>query len=75
MTLTGKHFIGNRESAGSTDSFSPANPSLGTALEPLYFEATEAEIDDAVSLATAAFDPFRRRLAEARADFLDAIAN
>lgn len=75
MNLTGRHLIGNSESASSSSSFSPANPSLGTALEPCYFEATEKEIDDAVTLAVAAFDPFRRLIAEARADFLDAIAN
>jgi alpha-ketoglutaric semialdehyde dehydrogenase len=75
MNLTGKHLIGNQESAESADSFSPLNPALGTSLEPLYFEATESEIDAAVSLAVSAFDPFRRRLAEARADFLEAIAN
>ncbi|NLT70362.1 MAG: aldehyde dehydrogenase (NADP(+)) [Verrucomicrobiaceae bacterium] len=75
MTLTGKHLIGNRESSESSETFSAANPALGTTLEPRYHEATESEIDAAVSLATSAFDPFRRRLAEARADFLDAIAN
>ncbi|MEQ1842281.1 MAG: aldehyde dehydrogenase (NADP(+)), partial [Verrucomicrobiales bacterium] len=75
MNLTGRHLIGNSESASSASSFSPANPSLGTALEPCYFEATEDEIDAAVTLAVAVFDPFRRLIAEARADFLDAIAN
>lgn len=75
MTLTGKHFIGNRESAESNEAFCAANPALGTTLEPRYCEATAAEIDAAVSLAVSAFDPFRRRLAETRADFLDAIAN
>ena len=73
MTLTGKHLIGNRESADSTASFSPANPALNTTLEPPYFEATEAEIDSAVSLAVGAFDRFRLLPAEARAGFLDTI--
>lgn len=75
MNLTGKHLIGNKESAASASSFSPANPSLGTSLGPSYFEATEGEINAAVSLAVAAFDPFRCLITEARADFLDAIAN
>lgn len=74
MDLTGKHLIGNQESAESADSFSPFNPAQGSPLEPLYFEASEREVDTAVSLAVSAFDLFRQRSAEARADFLEAIA-
>lgn len=73
MTLTGKQLIGHRESAESGESFFAANPSLGLPLEPAFFEAGEAEIDAAVSLAVSAFDSFRLLPAEARADFLEAI--
>ncbi len=75
MILTGKHLIGKSESAASDCSFSPVNPSLGSTLEPSYFEATENEIDAAVALAVSAFDAFRLLPAEARAVFLDAIAD
>ncbi len=74
MTLTGHQLLGSRESAASSDTFVARNLALDTDLETVFHEATEAEIDDAVNLATAAFDPFRRLLPEARADFLDAIA-
>ncbi|PAW63899.1 MAG: aldehyde dehydrogenase (NADP(+)) [Verrucomicrobiia bacterium Tous-C2TDCM] len=74
MTLTGNQLIGSRESASSSDTFVARNLALGSDLDTVFREATEAEIDDAVNLATAAFDPFRRLLPETRADFLEAIA-
>ncbi len=73
--LTGHQLLGSRESAESSDTFAARNPALGADLEPAFHEATAIEIDEAVALAEAAFDPFRRLLPEARADFLDAIAD
>lgn len=74
MTLTGNQLIGSRESASSSDTFFARSLAHGSDLEAVFREATEAEIDEAVNLATAAFDPFRRLLPETRADFLEAIA-
>ncbi len=74
MTLTGSQFIGGRESAESTEEFCAIDPTSGEELEPSYREADEAEINEAVSAATEAFDEFRKRSAFARADFLEAIA-
>ncbi|MEX2578630.1 MAG: aldehyde dehydrogenase (NADP(+)) [Verrucomicrobiales bacterium] len=74
MTLTGTQLIGPRESAESDETFYGVDPSTRETLEPAYREATENEIEAAVKLAVAAFDSFRRKPAEARADFLDAVA-
>lgn len=73
MNLTGHHLLGSRDSAASADTFAARNLALGSDLAPAFHEATEGEIDEAVSLAAAAFEPFRRLLPEARADFLEAI--
>lgn len=74
MNLTGQQLIGNRESAGSSDTFAAKNLATGVDLEPVFHEADPAEIDAAVALALAAFDRFRSLLPETRADFLEAIA-
>lgn len=74
MTLTGHQLLSLRESAASSDTFVARNLALGADLETVFHEATESEIDEAVSLAAAAFDSFRRLLPEHRADFLEAIA-
>jgi len=74
MNLTGQQLLGNRESAESTDIFFAKNPATGIDLAPAFHEADSAEIDTAVNLALAAFDPFRNLLPERRADFLEAIA-
>lgn len=74
MTLTGSHWIAGLESAESPDTFNASNPATGEDLEPAFHEATAAEIDAAVDAATAAFEPFRKKFPDARADFLEAIA-
>ncbi len=74
MTLSGKQLIGTRESAASDATFTARSLATGTELAPAFHEATESEIDEAVSLAVAAFDAYRRLSPEKRADFLDAIA-
>lgn len=74
MTLTGKQLIGPRESASSSDTFAARDLGSGEDLGPAFHEAAASEIDEAVALATAAFDPFRRLSPEARAGFLEAIA-
>lgn len=74
MTLSGNHLLGSRESSGSTDTFTARSLASGTDLAPHFHEATEPEIDEAVSLAAAAFDEYRGLSPDARADFLDAIA-
>lgn len=66
--------IGGIPSAESNDSFRSRNPATGETLPTTFFEATRPEIDAAVNAAEAAFDAYRGKLAESRADFLEAIA-
>ncbi|MCB1204453.1 MAG: aldehyde dehydrogenase (NADP(+)) [Verrucomicrobiae bacterium] len=74
MTLTGHQLLGSRESAASSDTFVARNLAAGEDLSPAFHEATEAEIDEAVKLANDAFPVFRGLCPEARAEFLEAIA-
>ena len=74
MKITGKQLIAGREVSSTSDSFKADNPATGDSLEPAFFEATETEINEAVAAALEAFDLFRNKRVEARADFLDAIA-
>lgn len=74
MKLTGTQFIGSRESALSDDTFTGIDPANGEPLETDFHEATQQEIDDAVTLADSVFSEFRDKLADFRADFLEAIA-
>lgn len=74
MNLTGSQWIAGNPSSESSETFRAANPATGETLDPEFREATASEIDAAVTAANAAFDPFRSKLAETRADFLEAIA-
>lgn len=74
MKLTGAQLIGSRESALSDETFTGINPATGENLDTDFHEATEQEIDEAVALADSVFSEFRDRLADFRADFLEAIA-
>jgi len=74
MTLTGKNIIGNNLSKESNITFQGENPATGQKLEPVYFEATEAEINEAVQKAHAAFQQYRNKSGQEKAGFLEAIA-
>lgn len=73
MQLSGKNLIAGTESSETSDSFQAVNPATGETLETSFSEATQGEIDAAVTAAESAFDPFRNKLVESRADFLEAI--
>ena len=73
MNLTGQQLIGYRESDESNEVFPALDPRNGFGLETVFHEATKKEINEAVALADSVFGEFRDRLAEARADFLEAI--
>ncbi len=75
MNLTGKNIIGNSESAKGTKTFYAKNPANQTDLEVAFYEATNQEIDEAVLLAKKAFDEYRSKNNEERAQFLEAIAD
>jgi NADP-dependent aldehyde dehydrogenase len=75
MHLTGKHLIGDTLGAVGQETFQASNPSTQVALEPAFHEATVAEAGMALRLAQEAFDPFRSKSPEERAQFLEAIAD
>lgn len=73
--ITGKNHIGNRLSAEGEKTFRTFNPILNVENDHLYTEASDAEINEAVVLATNAFKEFRTTSGKEKAAFLNAIAD
>lgn len=73
--MTGKNYIGNELKAEGTVKFRTFNPKLNTENDPIFTEATDVEINEAVSLANDAFVEFRAMSGERKGAFLDAIAD
>jgi NADP-dependent aldehyde dehydrogenase len=73
--ITGKNFIGSNRSNKGTKTYSTFNPLLNIHNESIFFEATQEEIDEAVSLAKRAFKSFRNATGKQKADFLNRIAD
>jgi len=73
MTISGKLFIGDAR-IGGTKTFQAVSPVTGELLEPAFVAADRAGVDQACALAWGAFDQYRETSAEARAVFLEAIA-
>ena len=73
--MTGKNQIGNELKAGGMIKFRTFDPKLNTENDQVFTEATDAEINEAVSLANEAFGEFRAMSGERKATFLDAIAD
>lgn len=71
----GQQIIGFSTSAESSESFHAKNPATGEDLPTAFYEATPAEIDRAINLASNAFHDFRNRSADKRATFLETIAD
>ena len=59
MQLHGKNIVGDKSSAAGTASFAATAPASGERLPPLFYEATEAEIDQAATIAGQAFEGYR----------------
>jgi NADP-dependent aldehyde dehydrogenase len=74
MKLTGKNIIGNNLSQSSQTTFYGENPSTGKKIEPAFYEASPAEINEAIEKASKAFQQYRNKSGKEKADFLDAIA-
>lgn len=74
MELHGKNIIAGNATAAGAKTFQGLNPASGENLEPLFYEATEVEIDDALKSAEEAFETYRRQPAERIAGFLTKIA-
>jgi NADP-dependent aldehyde dehydrogenase len=73
-TLTGEMLIGARAVRGTQGKIHAINPATGAQMDPEFGEGGPREVDEACSLAEAAFNPFRALPLEARAQFLEAIA-
>jgi alpha-ketoglutaric semialdehyde dehydrogenase len=75
MALTGDILIGSERLSGVGATFKAVNPATGEALEPAFAFAGATEVDRACTLAAAAFDIYRETAPEARAAFLESIAD
>jgi 2,5-dioxopentanoate dehydrogenase len=75
MELTGKNIIGNKLSQESSATFYGENPATGKKLEPVFYEASQKEINEAIEKASEAFQLYRNKPGKEKADFLEAIAD
>lgn len=74
MNLTGKMLIGGQAVAGQREGSRAIDPATGLALEPAYAGADLSQVEQACSLAWAAFAAYRETTPELRARFLESIA-
>ncbi|WP_378179082.1 aldehyde dehydrogenase (NADP(+)) [Aquimarina sp. SS2-1] len=73
--ITGKSYIGNQLSSEGTKTYKTFNPKLNIENNTVFYEATAAEINKAVSLASDAFESFKKISGVKKAAFLNAIAD
>ena len=74
MQLTGTQLIGSQDIPGTGAEFQAYDPATGEALAPAWRSADASQVDQAAQLADAAFASYRETSLEARATFLEAIA-
>ena len=74
MDLTAQHFVGGERSLAGSREFRAVNPATGERLEPIYLDATDEEIDQAISLAADAHEGLKSIDRQVRAAFLEEIA-
>lgn len=75
MTLQGTSLIGQRAVEGDRVVIQAIDPSTGETLSPEYKGLNQAHVEEATSLAWEAFDTYREIPLEARAAFLEKIAD
>lgn len=73
--ITGKNYIGNQLSAKGTSTYKTFNPKLNLENEHLFYEASTEEIEEAVLLASDAFEIYKKISSKKKAAFLNAIAD
>ncbi len=73
--ITGKNYIGNTLKASGDITHRTINPKLNIENPTAFYEATQEEIDEAVSLASEAFKTYRKVSGAKRAEFLNTIAD
>ncbi|UEM19059.1 aldehyde dehydrogenase (NADP(+)) [Skermanella mucosa] len=74
MKITGDMLIGAKSVRGRETTFYAVNPASGEKMEPAFGGGGEAEVRQACELAWAAFDTYRETGLEARATFLETVA-
>ena len=74
MALTGELFIGG-DRIGTKVRFAGVDPSTGADLPGAFSEAGAADVEAACAVAAAAFRTYRETTPDARADFLETIAD
>jgi len=75
MTLHGTSLIAGRPGRAGGKTYAARSPGSGARLEPAFHEASDEEVERAMSAAAEAFADFRERSPEERARFLAAIAD
>lgn len=73
--ITGKNSIGNHNTSSGTDTFKTFNPIENRETPWVFHQATEDEINQAVQLATEAFQEYKNYSGAKKAEFLRAIAD
>lgn len=73
--ITGKNYIGEQLAGSGEVTFRTFNPTSNSENEPLFKEASSAEIDQAVQLAWEAFKAYRKVSGVRKSAFLNAIAD
>jgi NADP-dependent aldehyde dehydrogenase len=74
MSLNGHQLIGQRSCAAQGEAIHAINPATGERLEPAYPGANASTVEEACQLASQAFDAYRATSPDARAVFLETIA-
>jgi|TARA_B110000240_G_scaffold185645_1_gene221433 NADP-dependent aldehyde dehydrogenase len=75
MKITGDMIIGSKAIKGHGNSIHAINPKTGEQLNPAFGSGGQSEVDQACALAWSAFDIYRAIGLEARATFLETIAD
>ena len=73
--ITGKNYIGNLLASTGKVTFKTFNPQKNIENDVIFTEASEAEIEMAVALASEAFKEFRYISGVKKSEFLNQIAN
>ncbi|MGE8149670.1 aldehyde dehydrogenase (NADP(+)) [Pseudomonas vancouverensis] len=75
MTLTGNMLIGRQAITGDREAIHAIDPATHLPLEPAYHGGSAEHVEQACTLAWAAFDSYRATPLNARAEFLESIAS
>lgn len=73
--ITGKNYIGNRLSATGDNTYTTFNPKLNIENEHTFYEASQDEIDEALILASTAYETYKKIPGVRKSAFLNTIAD